>query len=112
MRMNDDGFENRLEALFDTPPTFDDNPAFALAVQRRLARAARWRADLSTAAWAAVAAAGLWAMWIVADVLHLTDLAVQSMTTAGLDGDGWLLPVLAVAAVLGFQLFEDRWAQD
>ncbi len=113
--MNKDPFENQLETLFAQPPRFDDTAAFASNVERRLARAARWRADLTAAAWIVAGGAALFAAVLSLD----TPMAAVAMAqaTAAIAaapdiGGGWLFPLLAVGLVLGVQALEDQLARD
>jgi hypothetical protein len=113
--MTEDRFESRLRAMFDTPPPFADNPAFASAVEGRLTRAARWRADLIAAAWIVAGAAVLWGVLTGLDTPALALASSQAAAAFGAlltAGGIWLLPALAVGGVLLFQAFEDAWARD
>lgn len=113
--MTEDPFETRLQAMFDAPPALDDHLAFAAAVERRLARAARWRADLIAAAWIVAGAAVIWAVLVSLDTPALALASAQAAAAFdALQGAGgiWLLPALAVGGVLLFQALEDLWVRD
>jgi hypothetical protein len=111
MRMNKDPFEQQLETLFAGPPRFDDAAAFTARFEQRLAWLARWRADIMTAVWIVAGGAVLFAL--VSTLDDATVAAASAALTAAQDlGGAWLLPVLAVAAVLTLQLVEDQLARD
>lgn len=113
--MTEDRFESRLRAMFDTPPPFTDNPAFAAVVEGRLVRAVRWRADLIASAWIVAGAAMLWGVLVGLDTPAVTLALAEATTAFGVllgEGGGWLLPALAVGGVLAFQALEDAWARD
>lgn len=108
--MTKDPFENRLEALFAQPPKFDDTARFALAVESRLTRAARWRADLTVAAWVVAGGAALFAIVLGLDTPPI--VAAMAQATAAISpvqelGGGWMLAALAIGLALGVQALED-----
>lgn len=113
--MSKNPFEDRLEALFEQPPKFDDTAAFAIGVERRLARAARWRADIMSATWILTVGAVLWAL--IASLDTPTGVALTAQATAAIAaaqdfGGGWLIPALAVGLALSVLALEDRLARD
>ena len=113
--MTDDPFEHRLDALFDQAPPFDDTGAFAMRVERRLARGLRWRSDLNAAGWAATAGAGLWAILATSEAPSMSVVSAQAVDALeGVQNAGgmWLLPVLAVCGALAYQSIEDRWSRE
>jgi hypothetical protein len=113
--MTKDPFEHQLETLFAHPPRFDDTARFALTVERRLTRAARWRADILSAAWISTIGAVLWALIASLDTPTGAVLAAQATAAvaAAQDlGGGWLLPALAVGVALGVLALEDQLARD
>ena len=113
--MTKDPFESQLETLFAQPPSFDDTARFALAVESRLTRSARWRADLTAAAWIVAGGAALFGVVLGLDtptIVAMTAQATAAVIAAQDLGGGWLLPALAVGIVLGVQALEDQWARD
>lgn len=113
--MTEDPFDHRLQDLFAQAPTFPDTADFATRVEHRLARGARWRADLNAAGWAATAAAALWAILAAADTPGLASVWTEALSAfAGAQEAGgmWLLPVLAICGALTYQAVEDRWSRD
>lgn len=113
--MTDDPFEGRLRAMFDAPPALGDNLAFTAAVERRVARSARWRADLIAAAWIVAGAAVLWGVLVSLDAPAVALAWAQAAAPFGLllgAGGVWMLPALAVGGVLLFQALDDVWARD
>ena len=113
--MTRDPFENQLESLFAQPPRFDDTAAFALGVERRLAQSARWRTDLTAAAWIVAGGATLFAAVLSLDtptVAAATAQVAAAIAAAPDVGGGWLLPVLAIGLVLGVQALDDQLVRD
>lgn len=113
--MSRDPFENQLEALFAQAPRLDNNAAFAMSVEQRLTRAARWRADILSAVWISTIGAVLWALIPSLDTPTgaLVMAQAASVLTAAQDfGGGWLLPALAIGFVLCVLALEDQLVRD
>jgi hypothetical protein len=115
MRMSKNPFENQLDALFAEPPRFGDTAAFAQDFEHRVARMARWRADVMAAAWIIAGGAALFAAVASLDaptVALATAHAATALAAAQNAGGVWLLPALAVGLVLAVQALEDRMVRD
>lgn len=113
--MTENRFENRLEALFDTPPALDDNIGFAARVEKRLAGRLRMRADLTAAGWVVTGGAVLWGLVSSFDAPGLAAASFQvatALNAAQGSGGVWLLPMLAIGGALSFLAVEDSWARD
>lgn len=113
--MSKDPFEYRLEALFAEPPKLDNTVAFVIGVERRLARSARWRADIMSAAWISTVGVVLWALISSLDTptgALVTAQASAAIAAAQEFGGGWFLPALAAGLALLVLVLEDRFARD
>jgi len=113
--MSKDPFEHQLEALFAQPPKLDDTAAFALGVERRLARSVRWRADIMSAAWISTVGVVLWALILSLDTPPGAVLMAQAgaaIAAAQDFGGGWFFPALASGLALLVLVVEDRFARD
>ena len=113
--MSRDPFEYRLEALFAQPPKLDDTAAFAIGVERRLARSARWRADIMSAAWISTVGVVLWALILSLDTPTGAVLMAQAgaaIAAAQDFGGAWLFPSLAAGLALLVLVLEDRFVRD
>jgi hypothetical protein len=113
--MTKDPFESQLEALFAQPPRFYDTARFALAVESRLTRAARWRADLTVAAWVVAGGAALFGVVLGLDtptIVTATAQATAAVSAAQDLGGGWMLAALAIGLALGVQALEDQLVRD
>jgi hypothetical protein len=88
-------FENELAVLFDQPPRFDDNAAFAAAVAARLERPSRLRQLLT---WSAAAVGAAFAVFGLSQSM---DLDLSSVVTQAADSVGpttlWLGVGIALA---------------
>ncbi len=113
--MSKDPFEHQLEGLFAQPPKLDDTAAFAVRVERRLARSMRWRADIMSAVWISTVGVVLWALILSLDTPTGAVLMAQAgaaITAAQDFGGGWFLPALAAGLALLVLNLEDRFLRD
>ena len=113
--MSKDPFENQLEALFAQPPKLDGGAAFAIGVERRLARSARWRADIMSAVWISTVGVVLWALIASLDTptgALVTAQASAAIAAAQEFGGGWFLPALVAGLALLVLVVEDRFVRD